>query len=93
MRTLGSKIGIALFAHLEQESAMNNQTSGMHAAVEHLDWPTVIAMIRGGQSIDVGDEQGNSPLANACRAGRIEAVRKLIQFGANVEATNDGGCN
>jgi uncharacterized protein len=70
---------------------MSHTAQELHAAVEHLDWTAVVAMLRSGLSIDAGDEQGNSPLAVACRAGRMEAVRKLIQFGANVEAANDAG--
>jgi len=72
-------------------AGMENAGPSLHAAVEHLDWSAVVALLKRGQSIDARDEQGNSPLLAACRSGRIEAVRKLIQFGANVEAANDAG--
>jgi ankyrin repeat protein len=80
-----------VFAMSEILKAGPESWKNVHAAVSHNDWPTLIALLKSGHSIDAGDEQGDSPLYVACHLGQGEAVKKLVQFGANLEARNDAG--
>ena len=41
--------------------------------------------------LDIGDVRGDTPLHDACRTGEPEVVALLLEFGADVHATNKAG--
>ena len=49
------------------------------------------AFLKAGADLAIADKRGNNPLMIAAMYGCVETVRLLLQHGADVDATNDGG--
>lgn len=52
----------------------------------------LIPLIAAGSKINTRDSQGNSPLIEACAGNHADALRLLLDHGAEVNCANDAGC-
>ena len=63
----------------------------IHAIQRKSDFPTLLALLRGGAPILVGDRAKDSALHHAVRQGDTELIKMLIQFGADPNQPNAVG--
>jgi Ankyrin repeats (3 copies) len=52
------------------------------------DMPTLVSLVQNGAYLNSRDDEDNSPLALAAQAGRTEAVKLMLDYGADIDAEN-----
>ena len=52
----------------------------MHFSASIGSIPCIEALFKSGASVDVQDNNGITPLMDACKAGHVDAVRYLLKF-------------
>lgn len=64
---------------------MTNNSEVFFTAAQQGDIVTITRLLNGGQPVDAIDNSGVTALIYAARAGHLEAVRVLVDFGAEVD--------
>jgi uncharacterized protein len=87
-------VGLLATSVLTTPSAAQVVAMAVADAAKHGQWDTVSRLIRegsGGGAVDVAGPDGTTAIHWAVHAGNVEAVRALIDAGANVNAVNRYG--
>lgn len=69
-------------------SALESNGTALHAAAAANDIEMIDFLLKHNVSIDIVDEYGNTPLHAAVRAGKPEAVQRLLRLGADKDKRN-----
>ena len=67
------------------------KTSPLFLALEQRDLAAVVDAISNGETVDIRDRDGNTPLVRASFLGQADVVSALISFSPDVNAVNDLG--
>lgn len=67
------------------------KSSPLFLAVEQGDVAATLRALNKGESVNIRDRDGNTPLIRASFLGKVDIVRTLLDHGADVNAVNDIG--
>lgn len=74
------------------ESQTTRQTQKeFQEAVNRRDRAEINRLLRNGVNINALNEEGDTPLHQCIREGRVESAKLLVEFGADVKRTNRDG--
>jgi ankyrin repeat protein len=87
---LSTLVLIALCLVAGRSSGLQSATSPYYAAIRGNDLSRLREAVTAG-GVDAADEQGRTPLMHAAAVGTLDAIRLLIEHGANVNAADRSG--
>ncbi|XP_070555918.1 uncharacterized protein [Ptychodera flava] len=76
---------------IEVHNIFTQSLSRLHLAARKGDLQSMSALCANTRKVDVPGVYGNTPVYTACVSGKLEAVKMLIQHGADVTKLNDWG--
>jgi ankyrin repeat protein len=72
-------------------TSQDNVSDAFYAAIRENDLTTLTAIVAGGANINEKDEHGLTPLMDAAWVGSVDAMKLLLDHGADPNLTNSAG--